>query len=286
MAGPLSGPPDGCYLEAMKPCVFINLPAATERRHSLETSFAACEHAGWRLERFEALGPADVAHIPGSISPAEKACFASHRAVLGQHLDDEQDLFITEDDALFSRHAFGVVDAILARFKTWDVLFTDTVTSDLVLMVRLAKRWEAMVAKGQFDVQDLSRRAFFGASAYVVRGSSKRALYELLGAETELNEPYDLFLCTLARTDRAKMGACFPYVTTVAAHAETSQIQATSAAIGRTLNAFRRLMYVARDLPALRHEAEQLQADYADDASMVMGGIFAAIASPAFPSDS
>lgn len=269
----------------MKTCVFINLAAAEERRRSLETSFAAADHAGWRLERFEALGPADVVGIPGSISPAEKACFASHRAALGQHLDDEEDLYILEDDALFSRQALGVASAIMNQFKTWDVLFTDTVTSDLVLMVRLAKRWEGMVARAQYEVQDLARRSFFGASAYLVRGTSKRALHELLSAPTELNEPYDLFLATLAHADQARMGACFPYVTTVAAHAEQSQIQATSAAIGRTLNAFRRLMYVERDLPALRREAEQLQADYADDASLVMGGVFATIASPAFPND-
>jgi GR25 family glycosyltransferase involved in LPS biosynthesis len=270
----------------MKRCVFINLPAAVERRQSLEASFAAADHAGWSLDRFEALGPAGITGMPGSISPAEKACFASHREVLRRHLDDEDDLYITEDDALFSRQAFGVADAILSRFTTWDVLFTDTVTSDLVLMVRLAKRWAPMVARGQYDVLDLSRRQFFGASAYVVRGSSKRALYELLSAETELNEPYDLFLRTLANTDKARMGACFPYVTSVASHAETSQIQATSAAIGRTLNTFRRLMFVSRDLVALRQEAEQLQADYADDASLILGAVFAAIASPAFPSDS
>jgi len=270
----------------MKTCVFINLPAATERRRSLEASFAAAEPSGWTLRRFEALGPADVADIAGSIRPAEKACFASHRAVLGQHLEDEDDLYIVEDDALFSPQALAVVDAILSRFTSWDVLFTDTVTSDLVLMVRLAKRWEEMVAGGQYEVQDLSRRMFFGSSAYVVRGTSKRALHDLLSAEVELNQPYDLFLQALASRERSRMGVCFPYVTTVADHADASQIEATSAVIGRTLNAFRRLMFVARDLPALRREVDQLQADYADDASRVMGGIFAAIASPAFPRDS
>ncbi len=270
----------------MKTCVFINLPAAVERRRSLEASFAAANHEGWRLERFEALGPADVADIPGSLLPAEKACFASHREALGRHLDDEQDLYILEDDALFSPQAFGVVDAIMAQFKTWDVLFTDTVTSDLVLMVRLAKRWDEMVACGQYEVQDLTHRMFFGASAYVVRGTAKRALHAQLSAEVELNEPYDIFLHTLASRQRSRMGVCFPYVTSVAAHAEQSQIRATSAAIGRTLNTFRRLMYVARDLTALRHEADQLQADYADDASRVMGGVFSAIAGPAFPRDS
>jgi GR25 family glycosyltransferase involved in LPS biosynthesis len=99
----------------MKSAVFINLPAAEDRRRSIEASFDAAQTDGWSLHRFEALGPDDVADVPGALSPAEKACFASHRTALGQHLDGDDHVLIVEDDAVFAPQAFGVLDALLAQ---------------------------------------------------------------------------------------------------------------------------------------------------------------------------
>jgi GR25 family glycosyltransferase involved in LPS biosynthesis len=270
----------------MKTCVYINLAAAEARRRSLEASFAAAAPAGWRLERFEALGPADVADVPGAISPAEKACFASHRMALARCLDSDDPVFVLEDDALVSPQAFALADAIFAQGAEWDVVFGDTVVSDLALMVRLAKRRDAMLSRGQFEVMNLAGRLFFAASAYVVRGAAKRTFHDLLAAETELDTPYDIFLRQLCHAGRVKAGVFFPYATTVAPLADASQIQPSTGALDRALNAYRRLMYVGRDLADLRAETQRLEADYCDEVSSMVGKVFATIVSPAFPSDS
>jgi hypothetical protein len=267
-----------------KRCRFINLDAATDRRRQLEASFARTLPAGWSLERFAALGPEDVRDVPGSLTPVEKACFASHRAAIGAALDDDDHLFIAEDDAVFSPQTFALVDQLLAR-QDWDVLFTDVALCDLGLMAHLAKRREGMAARGEYSCVDLRGRSFFGATAYVVSGRSKRALHAALGGSAELNQPYDLALRDLCHSGALKMAACFPFATTLGAQADASQIQGTEHAVfDRTLNAYRRLMYADRDLAACREDTARLAAG-CDEVSAMVGTIFAAIVSPAFEID-
>lgn len=269
----------------MKSCVFINLPAAEERRRILEASFGQAAVGDWRLNRFAAREPADVAAIGGTLTPREKACFASHRAALGEHLTGDDPVLIVEDDAVFSPQAFGVLDGLLARGGDWDLIFTDAALCDFNLMVHLASRRDGMAARGEYLPVDLRGRSYFGATAYAVRGSSKRRLHEALTAATELNQPYDLFLRDLIHSGRFKAAVVFPFVTSLSPQADGSQIQGGDTAVfDQTLNAYRRLMYVARDLDQCRADAERLAA-HTDDASRMVGGVFAAIVSPAFPLD-
>jgi GR25 family glycosyltransferase involved in LPS biosynthesis len=268
----------------MKACVFINLPAAAQRRASVEAAFAQAAHEGWALQRFEALGPEQVAQAPGSLSAAEKGCFASHRAVLAQHLEDEALLFVVEDDAVFSPGAFAVVDAMLARAQDWDLMFTDVAICDIALMVHLARLRDGLVARGEHLAVQLSRRLFYAATAYVVRGPAKRALHALLAEATELDRPYDLYLRDLSQAGRLKLGACFPFVTTLAPEAEESQIQGDDARLlGRTLNAYRRLMYEGRDLAACRAAIAPLRAAVSTEPSRLVGELFSIISAPDFP---
>jgi GR25 family glycosyltransferase involved in LPS biosynthesis len=268
----------------MKPCVFINLADAAGRRASLEASSAAAAHDGWTLEGFEALGPADVAATPGALGSAAKACFASHRAVIAAHLEDEAPLFVAEDDTVFSRGAFAAVDRLLGQAHDWDVLFTDVALCDLAMMVHLSRRRDALVAAGEVLAANLAGRNFFGANAYVVRGSAKRRLHDLLSEPAALDRPYDLFLRDLAAQGRLKLGCAFPFVTRLSAHAEATQIQGAEAPVfDRTLNAWRRLMAVERDLPAVGAEIAELSGALATQDSRAVGEVFAILASPGFP---
>ena len=269
----------------MKACVFINLPAATDRRASVEASFAATQPAGWTLQRFEAQGPADVAAIPGAIGPAEKACFASHRAALASALDGDGPVLIVEDDAVFAPQAFAVLDGMLAQAGAPDILYTDAALCDFNLMVHLASRRDGMAERGQYLPVDLAGRSFFGATAYAVKGAAKARLHAALTAAEELNQPYDLFLRDLIHTGHFKACVCFPFLTSLSPLADGSQIQAGDTAVfDATLNAYRRLMYVDRDLAVCRADAQRLGA-HTSEASRMVGGVFAAIVAPAFPLD-
>ncbi len=268
----------------MKACVFINLPAAIARRASVEASFAAAQSGGWALQRFEALGPADVAAIGGGLTPTEKACFASHRAALALHLEGDDPVLIVEDDAVFAPQAFTVLDGMLAQAGDWDILYTDAALCDFNLMVHLASRRDSMAGRGEFLPVDLKGRSFFGATAYAIRGAAKARLHAALTAD-EISQPYDLFLRDLIHKGEFKAAVCFPFLTSLAPQADASQIQGGDTAVfDATLNAYRRLMYVDRDLGQCRADAQRLGA-HSDEAARLVGGVFAAIVSPAFPLD-
>lgn len=271
---------------AVRSCTFINLATAHERRAAVEASFAAASPSGWALERFEALTPADISETPGTLKPAEKACFASHRAALGRHLADDEPVLLAEDDVVFSSKAFGVLDMFLERAPHWDVIFTDIALFDLGLMVQLARRRDEMVRRGEFQVTDIGARSVAGATSYVVRGEAKARLHAELSAAEALDQPYDLFLRDLGRAGKLKMGVCFPYLTTVSPLADRSQIQAGSDLVfDETLSAFRRLMFVERDLEQCRRDAARLRAAHGDEVSEMVGTVFGTLVSPAFPLD-
>lgn len=102
----------------------------------------------------------------------------------------------------------------------------------------------------------------------------------------ELDRPYDLHLRALADEGKLKVGFCFPFLTTVSPAASTSQIQAKEhAGFDLALSAFRRLMFVERDLEQCRQDSAQLRHMMGDESVEMIGAVFGAIASPAFAFD-
>lgn len=268
----------------MNACVYINLPAATARRAAVEAGFAAAPHAGWTLRRFEALGPAAVAGMEGPLTGPEKACFASHRAAIAASLDGPGHLLVTEDDVAFTAATFPVLEGLMANMPDWDIVFADAALCDFSLMVQLARRRDELIDKGAFDLIDLRRRSWAGATAYCVRGSAKAKVLAAVEAVAAPDRPYDLFLADLVDRGVLRAAVCFPFLTTLSEAAEASQIQGDSpAAFELALNAFRRLMCVQRDPAAGRRDAERLRAACPDEAAAGVGAVFAVLSSPDVP---
>jgi GR25 family glycosyltransferase involved in LPS biosynthesis len=250
--------------------VYINLDRAKERRAEIEASFARVPHAGWTLERLPAATAAEMVTTPGSLSPAQKGCFESHRRLLASALDDEAPLFVLEDDTAFSALTFPVIGELLRRPADWDILFTDVNIADGGFALQLAARRDDMVQARQFVATPLTGRKFSASGAYVVRGASKRRLHALITEADALDTPYDLFLRELCDGGRLKVGACFPFVTMPTAQAERSQILTEEIdAAHQALTAFRRLMFVERDLEACRRADAALRAQCSEVQLMV-----------------
>ena len=269
----------------MKTCVFINLAHATGRRAAFEADFAAVQSPGWSLTRFEALGPADVGDLAGDLTPAEKGCFASHRAALAAHPDTADILLVAEDDVRFAPGSLALIEAMLEA-SDWDVLFTDVGLCDLPTMLNLAGRRAALAAQGQFMLVDLSARSYFGTTAYAVRGPSKAKVQTALDAALRLDQPYDLYLRDLARSGVLKVATCFPFLSTPGPMADQSQIQAAQTApFDRAMTAFRRLMYLQPDVEACRGEVARLREEFGTAESELVGGVFSVLAAPGFPLD-
>jgi GR25 family glycosyltransferase involved in LPS biosynthesis len=265
-------------------CLYINLDSATQRRSELEASFASAQHEGWELIRVAATTPAEVADMAGSITPVEKACFASHRAALARAADAPGDVLIVEDDTRFSPRTFDMLGKLSAAAPQFDVLFTEVMPTDVGALANLARQWPRLSAAGHFLLQDLSRLGFYGAGSYLVRGPSKGKLLGLLDAAQPRDRPYDIVLRDLALSGAIRAAVSFPFLTTPGDAADASSIQSSATDLREGVtHAFRRLMFVDRDLPARRAEAHRLDAAHADEGAKAFGAILAALISDSFP---
>jgi GR25 family glycosyltransferase involved in LPS biosynthesis len=205
----------------------------------------------WTLTRSVAI---DTAYIhdhctPGRLRPSQKACFLSHRQVIGQSLEHDEPIYILEDDAVFGagtcRTIELLLDSALAQ-KEWDIVFTDVGVDRTPDMVELLRRRseipEETLLHGMPTLLNLrSLPSFFGASAYLINAASKKKLYALLNDHRDLDIEYDIYLRGLILQSRVEGFCLFPFVTTVAREADVSQIQTGTTHIIE--NAFRRLLW-------------------------------------------
>jgi GR25 family glycosyltransferase involved in LPS biosynthesis len=265
-------------------CLYINRDTAVDRRRNLGASFAAAAPDGVELVRVPAIEAGEVAAAAGALKPAERACWMSHLAALRWPETEAEDVLIVEDDTRFSPAAFATAPGMLAALPACDVLFTEVMPTNLALIAGLARQWDQRKREGNFVVHSLARTGFIGASAYVVRGAAKAKVLNALESAGLQDKPYDMALVELARTERIDARVCFPFLTAPSADADASQIQPDHVDLRQaTLHAFRRLMFVDRDLEACRAEIGRLQARHGDEGAALAGGIFAALMSRDFP---
>lgn len=263
-------------------CHYINLDAATVRRANLEAAFRAANPPGWELVRIAASGPDAAVGLPGSASATEKACWLSHRRALEAALDDDQPVVIVEDDVRFSPRTFPILAALAEADPEWDILYTDPTLTEVSTMVAFARDWPQLAGAGNFRLHDLAKIPFVGAAGYLVRGGSKQRVLDALDSLPPFDRPYDVALRDLIHAGVLQGRACFPYLTAPSDDAETSTIPPTQFRQS-IVNAFRRLMFVDRDLDVGRRDVERLQAAHADPAAVVIGGVLGALVSDRMP---
>ncbi|WP_374468311.1 hypothetical protein [Phenylobacterium sp.] len=260
----------------------INRDGAAERRRNVEASFAATAPPGWELVRVAAREGAEPAAEAGGLTPAERACRLSHLDALA--MAGPEDVLIVEDDTRFSPKVFAVATGMLAAAPDCDLLFTELMPTDVRLLADLARQWPALTRKGDFLMQSLARTGFIGASAYLVRGGAAAKIAAALAAPELAAVPYDIALGKLAQSGTIQARFAFPFLTAPSEDADRSQIQGADADLRQaTLHAFRRLMFVDRDLAGSRAEMARLTAAHGDEGAKLMGAVFAALISEAFP---
>ncbi|WP_421936317.1 glycosyltransferase family 25 protein [Phenylobacterium sp.] len=264
-------------------CHYINLDTATARRANLEAAFRAVNPAGWELVRIAASGPDAAAGVQGAITATEKACWLSHRRAIEAALGDDEPVVIVEDDVRFSPRTFPILAALATADSEWDLLYSDVILTEISSMVTYARDWPQLARAGNFRMQDLATLPFVGAAGYVVRGGSKRRVLEALDS-LPFDRAYDVALRDLIHQGVLQGRACFPFLTAPSVDADASTIQPSQLQFrDAAINAFRRLMFVDRDLEASRRDVAALEAAHGDPAATVLGGVLGALVSSKMP---
>jgi GR25 family glycosyltransferase involved in LPS biosynthesis len=262
-------------------CHYINLDDATGRRANLEAAYQAVNPpASWELVRIAASGPDAASGLGGTASLPEKACWLSHRRAIEASLDDDGAVLVVEDDVRFSPRTFYILGALAEADTEWDILFTDVILTNADSMVSFARDWPQLARAGNFRLLDLAEIPYVGAAGYVIRNAAKRKVLAALDSLPSFDRAYDVALADLIRGGALVGRGVFPFLTAPSADADASTIQPSRLQLReRMINAFRRLMFVDRDLDASRAEIAALEAVHADPAAVLIGGVFATMVS-------
>ena len=269
-------------------CHFINLDQASDRRLSIESSFAEHRTADWYLHRFPAVNVNYIQQhrVAGSLRDSEKACFMSHRRLIGDLIGTDEPTLILEDDTRFGASTFPQLDHFLNTMSEdmeWDVLFTDVAVVDPITMIDLVAKRRTLAGSDATELVDLSTMPFAGATAYLLNPRSIEKIYACLATATPLDIPYDLFLRHLIWTGKIRGHVMFPFVTTVSDWAESSQIQTHDTAYtDLTWNTFRKLIWIDRDIEQTRPAIQTIDREVCDDESRQLATIIAACMSSRF----
>ena len=271
-------------------CYYINLESDKNRRNSIETSFEKNKIDNWSLIRYPAIDKNHVYenNISGSLSLGEKGCFLSHKKLIHSRRNNPDSFFILEDDALFGKKSFKIIDKIIASLnkKNWDILFTDICIPDVGKMMNLIKMRRTLSEKGQMEIMNLKNLApFAGATAYVLNGKSVKKLSDLLAIHKDLNTPYDLYLRNLICQSKITAYVSFPFVTSLSVDSELSSIQSSDTSSTALIwNMFRKMIWLERDFDQYATALEHINEHLCDEDSRSLAPILAAMVSKNFKS--
>jgi GR25 family glycosyltransferase involved in LPS biosynthesis len=267
-------------------CFYINLDSANTRRVNLENNFLEHKIENWSLTRFPAIDTSYIhAHkVGGNLRPGEKACFFSHKNLIGAHLNNKNPILIMEDDAAFGKHTCKIVDGLLANNNLdWDILYTDFIAPDISTMADLIQWRHQLSPKNDVTILNLSEIPFAGSTSYILNSKSIRKIFDLLDAEDVLDIPYDLYLRNLIYEKKINGFSFFPFITSLSEFSESSQIQQNDMqATDLILSTFRKMIWMDRDLENQKPLLDDIHQKLCDEESKLFGTIFAAIISKNF----
>lgn len=262
-------------------CAYINLDGQAERRAAFEANFAQYKAPDWNLTRIAAVDGAQVLReaIPGKLRDTQKAVHFSHRKALTHLLAAPGHVLVFEDDALLGPQSAERIAsaAVTLDHGAWDMIFTDISVPDAHMMARLFLLRRELAVSNEEMLLPLVEFAFSGTSCYLVHERFKPRLLELLQWNRVLDVPFDLSLREMMFRGDIRAFVTFPFVTSLSPLGDRSDNQLGTTAVTDTVwNAFRRMMWLHRDIDAAVAPVERLGTDFLDAETRAFLKVFGA----------
>jgi GR25 family glycosyltransferase involved in LPS biosynthesis len=262
---------------------YINLADQADRRRNLESNFQANNDLRWALCRVDAIPAHAVAQVPGRLRDSEKACFQSHIKAIEMAKQSPGHVLIAEDDLQFGARSLQKIENALRLVPegSWDIIFTDVCITNTHAMLDLLMLRRG--AAGGFKLINLARLPFAGATAYIVNRASKDKVIEVVSHGGPLEIPYDINLQQAIRDNKLRGFVTFPFATTLSPYAENSQVRQSQSAQEAAMNAFRRLMWLERDIDTAVEHMDRICTGMDDAETVAVLKILAVFLSPGLP---
>lgn len=243
---------------------FLNLLRSEQRRAALLAHLAAVGAAD-RYQHLEAVeGRAVAAEHPTKLDPGNLGLWLSHEKLLQMvGPAPPAHLHLIEDDAVLPQNAASLFDRFLTQFTAqvpaWDLLFTDVfLAPQTETFALLATKMQHYVQTKAHTLVDLASLPFCCTSSLFINRASVGKYARLLVGQWRLGRPIDMHLRALVHQGQLKAFLTVPFMTSISAQSDDSDIRGGLDLTRRVCDLYRRGFFQEADLPALLSEIQRL----------------------------
>ena len=245
--------------------LYLNLDRSTRRRTALEAHLQAVGAAG-RYQRVAAVEGRAVAHeYDSTLHPGALGVWLTHEKLLRAHPAPDRHLHVIEDDTVFCRDAPDLFAKTLRTADAlpgpWDLLFTD------VYVPAAPHAFRAFAAKvadhargGGFALLDLAPFHFACLNSMFVNKASVPKYARYVTGNWRVGVPLDIFLRRLVQERHLTAYVTVPFLTSISAESDESDILGSLGASRRVSDLYRRGFFVDADRRALLEATTALTA--------------------------
>ncbi len=243
---------------------FLNLQRNEQRRNALVQHLADIG-AATRYERFDAVeGRAVAADHPTKLDPGNLGLWLSHERLLKAAGTDKH-VHILEDDAILARQAVELLDGLLAHMDqnniAWDLLFTDIFvhprTDPFLTFLEKMRQFSETQSYG---ILDLVKIPFACTSSVLFNKASIGKYLGLMTGKWAVGMPIDLYIGKLVHSSQLKAFVTMPFITSISADSNTSDIRGDLDRSRRVCDVLRRGFFQEANIQTLLTEMRELTA--------------------------
>ena len=241
--------------------VFINLAEDERRREALLSNLASAGIASWYAHVRAIDGRIEAANHPTALDPGALGLWLTHEKIAEDSSGGTEHLHILEDDAVVASDARLLFPKALRiadrRLGDWELLFTETFVP-FALFETYRKAMERFHAKGQLSYLELASCYTSGMTSFFINRKSIDKYAGLIKGKWRLGIPIDLYLRQFMRSGRLRALVTVPFLSSVSAHNNQSNIRGPLDVSRRVCDVFRRGFFVGADLDELVEEMVRL----------------------------
>jgi hypothetical protein len=241
--------------------VYINLERNEKRRASMDRHLKDIG-ASSRYEWFPAIdGRTVLDNHPTAMRPGALGLWLTVECILEAFEGLDQHLHILEDDVVLARNGPALFEQALEyadkELRGWDLLFTETLVPFDAFRVYsdLLEQYGRTKQHAYLDLSSLYQACM---SSFFVNKASLGKIANLMKGKWSLGAPKDMYVRQLIRQKQLKAYVTVPFMTSISAESDTSDIRGELDLSHRVCDVFRRGFFQEADLVALRREMKLL----------------------------
>lgn len=241
--------------------VFINLPENERRRTALLSNLSAAGISTWYAHFPATDGRTAAASVSTKLSPGALGLWLTHEKIAEKFGDGSEHLHILEDDVVVAGEAKSLLPMALQNadqnLGDWDLIFTETFVP-FELFETYRKMMQTFDAKRRFSYLDLASCYASCMTSFFLNRKSIGKYASLIKGKWTAGLPIDLYVRRLLRTKELRAFVTVPFLTSISAENNQSDIRGPLDASRQVCDVFRRGFFVDADVNGLLAEMRRL----------------------------